>query len=143
MNVKEIKSSVPEFLQVLLFPVSIDYMSKVTQEVSDVTSGPSVKNVYKAEVAKMIRNAKKKLRENIYDVFMSKKVIRKYPLMKKVAPLDGSEFQKCIIIMAGIDIEVEEISNILQAGEDSILTQRSKRREDIERIFGKKPWMKN
>lgn len=34
--------------------------------------------------------------------------------------------------MAGIDIEVNEICNVLQAGEDSISSQRSKRRKAVE-----------
>lgn len=130
-------------LQAMLFPVIIDYMSKVTENISDITISANVKNSsYRTDVAKILRNSKKELREDIYKVFLSKKVIRKYPLMRHVKSLEGSCFQKCIIIMAGLDIEVNEICNILQADEDSITSQRSKRRKDIERIFGRKPWMK-
>lgn len=133
----------PDMLQVLLFPVIIDYMSRVTEEISEITLTVTVRNSsYKDEAATIFRNYRKELRLNIYNVLTSKKVLRKYPQIGLAMKLKYPVYQKCIIIMAGIDIEVNEICNVLQAGEDSISSQRSKRRKDIEQIFGRKPWMK-
>ncbi|MBQ6879842.1 MAG: hypothetical protein IJN52_06520 [Bacteroidales bacterium] len=143
MSTSETKTSMPEVLQALLFPVIIDYMSEVTDEISNIAAKATVKNIpYKSEVNAALRSHRKVLRDKIYDVFLSRKVLNKYPLMRHVKSLEGSCFQKCIIIMAGLDIEVSEMCDILQADEDSITSQRSKRRKDIERIFGRKPWMK-
>lgn len=62
--------------------------------------------------------------------------------MKLVKNLKVTSLQKCIIMMSGIDIEIDDICDFLRASKESVRSQRSKMSEDIERIFGRKPWMK-
>ena len=143
MNMREIEFSIPDLLQVLLFPVIVDYISKVSEKINDITVTAAVKNIpYKDEIASTFRDYKKKLRNDIYSALISKKVIRKYPQISQVIKLKYPNYQKCIIILSGLDIKIDEICDVLQAAEDSISSQRSKRKNDIERIFGRKPWMK-
>ena len=127
----------------MLCPVIIDYASTITGKISNSTITTNLTSAsLKSETDRIIRSQKKALRENIYKLFTSDKFLRRFPKMRQVMQLDGPDYQKCVIMMAGIDIELEEIAKLLLANEDSISSLRSKRSEDIIRIFGIKPWMK-
>ena len=58
-------------------------------------------------------------------------MIRKYPQISQVIKLKYPNYQKCIIILSGLDIKIDEICDVLQAAEDSISSQRSKMKNDI------------
>ena len=127
----------------MLCPVMIAYISSITGAIPDFTRTTSLNhNTFRLETDRVVRSLKKNLRDDIYDVFISSQFLRKFPKMKLVKNLKVTSLQKCIIMMSGIDIEIDDICDFLQASRESILSQRSKVSEDIERIFGRKPWMK-
>ena len=136
------KSYLPD-LRAMLCPVMIAYISSITEAIPDFTRTTSLNhNTFRLETDRVVRSLKKNLRDDIYDVFISSQFLRKFPKMKLVKNLKVTSLQKCIIMMSGIDIEIDDICDFLQASRESILSQRSKVSEDIERIFGRKPWMK-
>ena len=136
------KSYLPE-LRGMLCPVMIDHISDITGEIPNFTRTTSLNpNTFRLETDKVIRSLNKKLRDDIYDVFISSQFLRKFPKMKLVKNLKVTSLQKCIIMMSGIDIEIDDICDFLRASKESVRSQRSKMSEDIERIFGRKPWMK-
>ena len=136
------KSYLPE-LRGMLCPVMIDHISDITGEIPNFTRTTSLNpNTFRLETDKVIRSLNKKLRDDIYDVFISDQFLRKFPKMKLVKNLKVTSLQKCIIMMSGIDIEIDDICDFLRASKESVRSQRSKMSKDIERIFGRKPWMK-
>ena len=136
------KSYLPD-LRAMLCPVMIAYISSITEAIPDFTRTTSLNhNTFRLETDRVVRSLKKNLRDDIYDVFISSQFLRKFPKMKLVKNLKVTSLQKCIIMMSGIDIEIDDICDFLQASRESILSQRSKVSEDIERICGRKPWMK-
>ena len=133
------KSYLPD-LRAMLCPVMIAYISSITEAIPDFTRTTSLNhNTFRLETDRVVRSLKKNLRDDIYDVFISSQFLRKFPKMKLVKNLKVTSLQKCIIMMSGIDIEIDDICDFLQASRESILSQRSKVSEDIERIFGRKP----
>ena len=137
------KSYLPDIIMAMLFPVMADYASKITALTYSLPQSNKVtEKSYKSISDKAVRSHKNHLREGVYEIFKSKRFIRKFPQMKEVEELDYPPYQKCIIMLAGLDIEPVGIGDILQTSIDSILSLRSKRSEEIERIFGRKSWMK-
>ena len=120
------KSYLPD-LRAMLCPVMIAYISSITEAIPDFTRTTSLNhNTFRLETDRVVRSLKKNLRDDIYDVFISSQFLRKFPKMKLVKNLKVTSLQKCIIMMSGIDIEIDDICDFLQASRESV----------------RKPWMK-
>ena len=77
-------------------------------------------------------------RDSIYVALTSDEFIRHYPKMRKVAELPYPPFDKCIIFMIGIGLEPNETAKMLLTDKRTIMTLRSKRKKDIQKIFPEK-----
>ena len=77
-------------------------------------------------------------RDSIYVALTSDEFIRHYPKMRKVADLPYPPFDKCIIFMIGIGLEPNETAKMLLTDKRTIMTLRSKRKKDIQKIFPEK-----
>ena len=77
-------------------------------------------------------------RDSIYVALTSDEFIRHYPKMRKVADLPYPPFDTCIIFMIGIGLEPNETAKMLLTDKRTIMTLRSKRKKDIQKIFPEK-----
>lgn len=85
---------------------------------------------------KAIRQLKTRLREDIFTILSSAKFVRRFPKMKQIIKIEGSAFEKEVILLTGLGIDPDDVASLLQTNRSSITSIRSKRKEDIDMIFG-------
>ena len=67
---------------------------------------------YKSAIEEQIRIKTDLHRKKVFETICSDGFRRKYPVMKRILKLPGSDMSKCIIFLAGIGCTTEEISCI-------------------------------
>lgn len=73
-------------------------------------------------------------RSKVYLTITSYKFVEAIPLIRDVDNLKCSEFDRMVILMVVIGMEVKEIAEILISSTSCIKTIRTRRRKDIERL---------
>lgn len=73
-------------------------------------------------------------RSKVYLTITSYKFVEAIPLIREVDNLKYSEFDKMVILMVVIGMEIKEIAEMLMSSTSSIKTIRTRRRKDIDRL---------
>lgn len=122
----------PEILA-MLSTVIADYAKAITDTAYYLPRKRNTSDgvAYVSYSDKTIKNLKSKLREDIFTILSSSKSIRKFPKMKQVIKLEGSNFEKEVIFLISLGIDPDDVASILQTNRSSITSIRSKRKEDI------------
>ena len=124
-------------LRGMLCSIMAEYSSEITAAARKLPLKKDVKTAseYRSYSDEIINRKISQYRDKIYDALVAEDFRKMYPKMNKVAALPHSSMDKCIIFMIGMGLEPNEMARMLISDKRTIMTIRSKRKEDIQSIF--------
>lgn len=121
----------------MLCSVMAEYSSDITDAARDLPRKKNTKDSigYISQSDKVINEKVGKHRCAIFAALTSETFVHQFPQMKEVMELPHSEMEKTVIFMIGIGLNPYDVSKMLITDKRTIITIKSRRKEDIQKIF--------